>query len=129
MSRVLIVDDEPNVCEVLREFLTRVGDEVATAATGTAALDLVPTFQPDVILLDMVMPGMSGADVLDALERSRVSVPVIVISGHLISPPAGAFAYLRKPFDLRKVADLVTAAVGATLSPHASLVPPRGGRT
>ena len=112
MSRVLIVDDEPHIREVLSDFLTRVGDEVATAATGAAALEAVPTFQPDVILLDMVMPGMSGADVLDALRRAGLTIPVILISGQPITPPEGVFAFLKKPFDLRKVAELVTAAVG-----------------
>ena len=112
MSRVLIVDDEPHVRDVLRDFLTRVGDEVATAETGAAALAAVPTFQPDVILLDMVMPGMSGEDVLDALRQAGLTVPVILISGQPITPPDGIFAFLRKPFDLRKVAELITAAVG-----------------
>lgn len=112
LSRVLIVDDEPHIREVLSDFLTRVGDEVATAATGAAALEAVPTFQPDVILLDMVMPGLSGADVLDALRAAGLTVPVILISGQPITPPEGVFAFLKKPFDLRKVAELVTAAVG-----------------
>jgi CheY-like chemotaxis protein len=119
MSRVLVVDDDPHIREVLRDFLTRVGDEVATAATGGEALDTVPTFQPDVILLDMVMPGMSGADVLDALRRAGLTVPVILISGQPITPPEGVFAFLRKPFDLRKLAELVTAAVGDGRAEHA----------
>jgi len=97
---------------VLRDFLTRVGDEVATAETGAAALEAVPIFQPDVILLDMVMPGMSGADVLDALRRAGLTMPVILMSGQPITPPVGFFAFLRKPFDLRKLAELVTAASG-----------------
>ena len=117
MSRVLIVDDDLHVREVLRDFLTRVGDEVETAATGAAALEAVPTFQPDVILLDMVMPGMSGADVLDALRQAGFTVPVILISGHPITPPEGFFAFLKKPFDLRKLAELVTAAVSDGASP------------
>jgi len=74
---------------------------------------VVPTFKPEVILLDMVMPGMSGADVLDALRRAGVTVPVILMSGQPIAPPPeGFFAFLRKPFDLRKLAELVTAAIG-----------------
>ena len=56
-GRVLIVDDERHVREVLRDFLTSMGDEVATAASAAEALELVPTFQPDVILTDMKMPG------------------------------------------------------------------------
>jgi CheY-like chemotaxis protein len=111
-GRVLIVDDEPHVREILRDFLTRVGDEVATAATGAAALEAVPIFQPDVILIDMVMPGMSGADVLAALRQAGLTMPVILMSGQPITPPEGFFAFLRKPFDLRKLAEIVTAAIG-----------------
>jgi CheY-like chemotaxis protein len=110
-GRVLIVDDDPQVREMLRDFLTTVGDEVATAASGAEAVEVVPIFQPDVILTDMVMPGMSGTDVLDALRRDGVSVPVILISGHPITMPEGFFGFLKKPFDLRKLAEVVTAAM------------------
>jgi CheY-like chemotaxis protein len=110
-GRVLIVDDDPEVRELLRDFLTTVGDEVATAASGAEAVEVVPIFQPDVILTDMVMPGMSGTDVLDALRRDGVSVPVILISGHPITMPEGFFGFLKKPFDLRKLAEVVTAAM------------------
>jgi two-component system OmpR family response regulator len=111
-GRVLVVDDELHVRELLRDFLTTVGDEVATAATGAEALEVVPTFLPDVILLDMLMPGMSAADVLEALRRAGVTVPVILITGQPITMPEGFFALLRKPFDLRKLAEVVTAAMG-----------------
>src|SRR6185503_2292361 len=60
-GRVLVVDDEPLVCGLLRDFLATVSDEVATATSGTEALRIVRGFQPDVILTDMMMPGMSGA--------------------------------------------------------------------
>jgi two-component system, OmpR family, response regulator len=110
-GRVLIVDDEPHVRQLLADFLTTVGDEVAAAATGEEALEVVPIFQPDVILTDMVMPGLSGADVLNALRRAGVTVPVILISGQSITMPGGFFALLRKPFDLRKLAEVVTAAM------------------
>jgi two-component system, OmpR family, response regulator len=110
-GRVLIVDDEPHVRQLLADFLTTVGDEVAAAATGEEALEVVPIFQPDVILTDMVMPGLSGADVLNALRRAGVTVPVILISGQPITMPEGFFALLRKPFDLRKLAEVVTAAM------------------
>ena len=56
-GRVLIVDDEGHVSEVLRDFLTNMGDEVVTAASAAEALELVPTFQPEVILTGIKMPG------------------------------------------------------------------------
>jgi CheY-like chemotaxis protein len=109
--RILIVDDDRRVREMLCDFLTTVADEVATAASGTEALDIVLRFRPDVVLVDMVMPGMSGADVLAALRRAGYTMPVILISGYIVTPPEGFFAFLRKPFDLRKLAEVVTAAM------------------
>jgi CheY-like chemotaxis protein len=110
-GRVLVVDDELLVRDMLRDFLTTVGDEVATVGSGAEALEVVPVFRPDVILVDMVMPGMSGAEVLQALRRAGHTVPVILISGYIEAPPEGFFAFLRKPFDLRKLAEVVTAAM------------------
>jgi two-component system OmpR family response regulator len=110
-ARVLVVDDEPFVCDVLRDFLTTVGDEVATAASGAEALELLPAFRPDVIIVDMVMTGMSGTDVLDAVRRAGFTMPVILMSGHVTTMPPGFFAFLRKPSDLRKVQEVVAAAV------------------
>jgi two-component system, OmpR family, response regulator len=110
-GRVLIVDDELLVRDLLRDFLTTVGDDVATAASGAEALETVRVFRPDVILVDMVMPGMSGAELLQALRRAGHTMPVILISGQIVTPPEGFFAFLRKPFDLRKLAEVVTAAM------------------
>jgi CheY-like chemotaxis protein len=109
-GRILIVDDEPLVCALLRDFLARVADVVATAGSGADALRIVPVFQPDLILTDMMMPGMSGADLLDALRRAGVTVPVILMSGKPITMPEGFFGLLQKPFDLRELAEVVTAA-------------------
>lgn len=95
---------------MLHDFLTGQGYDVATAATGAQALDAVPTFRPDVILVDMLMPGLSGRDVLDALRRAGVTVPVILISGNSHIAGEGFFEVLRKPFDLRMMREVVAAA-------------------
>jgi CheY-like chemotaxis protein len=71
--RVLIADDEPRVLALLRDFLAGQGYEVSTVETGAAALQAVPIFQPNVIIVDMQMPGFSGRDVLDSLRRTGVS--------------------------------------------------------
>ena len=68
-------------------------------------------FQPDVILTDMMMPGMSGADLLDALRQAGVTVPVILMSGKPITMPEGFFGLLRKPFNLPELAEVVTPAL------------------
>jgi CheY-like chemotaxis protein len=118
--RLLIADDEPHVRELLRDFLTGQGYEVATVATGSQALDTVPTFQPDVILVDMLMPGMSGRDVLDAVRQRGVTVPVILISGNRVPTFEGFFGVLIKPFDLRRLAEVVAAAAAGSSRPQPS---------
>jgi CheY-like chemotaxis protein len=118
-GRVLIADDDPHVREMLREFLAGRGYEVATAATGGQAIDAVPTFQPDVILIDRLMPDLSGTDVLDALRRAGVTVPVILMSGHQAAAREGFFGVLQKPFKLRSLEDVVGAAMDHGRAPDA----------
>jgi len=110
-SRVLIADDDPLLLELLQDFLTGQGYEVAAVATGAQVLDAVPTFQPDVIVVDMVLPDLSGTDVLAALRRAGLTVPVILISGHQIIVREGFFGVFRKPFHFRRLAEVVAAAV------------------
>jgi two-component system OmpR family response regulator len=118
-GRILIADDEPHIREMLRDFLGGKGYEVATAATSGEALDAVPTFQPDVILIDMLMPDLSGTDVLAALHRAGVTVPVILMSGHQATGREGFFGVLIKPFNLRSLAEVVAAAMGHGRTPGA----------
>jgi two-component system OmpR family response regulator len=111
-ARVLIADDVPELLQLLRNFLTEQGYEVATAATGVEALNAVPAFQPDVILLDIRMPELSGVKVLDALRRAGLITPVIAISARPPQASEGFFATIEKPFSLAEVARLVAAALG-----------------
>jgi CheY-like chemotaxis protein len=110
-ARVLVADDDPLIRELLREFLADEGYEVTTVATGPQALDVVPTLRPDLILLDMFMPGLSGRGVLDALRRAGVTAPVILVSGYPTIQAEGFFGVIRKPFNLSVMADIVAAAL------------------
>jgi two-component system, OmpR family, response regulator len=110
-GRVLIADDVPGVVQLLRDFLTEQGYEVQTATTGIEAVNAVVRFQPDAILLDMQMPGLSGLKVLDALRRAGLTVPVILISARPPDAREGFFATFKKPFDLDTIARTVAAAV------------------
>ena len=109
--RVLVLDDDPDVRDVLNDFLDGVGFEVATAGSGAEGLRTVESFKPEVILCDMVMPGMSGADVVAALRRENVPIPVIIISGQSVTIPQDIFAFIPKPFDFQKLAHTVTTAI------------------
>jgi DNA-binding NtrC family response regulator len=81
------------------------------------AIDAVSVFRPDVILVDMKMPGLSGMKVLDAVRRAGLTVPVILISGHPPKAREGFFATISKPFHLDTVVRVVGQAVRQQLPP------------
>ncbi len=113
-KRVLIVDDHPKVLAFIQMDLKLRGYNVITASSGEEALKKIKTEKPDIILLDILMPGMSGLDVLEAVRPSS-KVPVIAFSA---SPEnqgpairAGANFFINKPFDpdemAKKIGELV----------------------
>jgi len=79
---ILIVDDEPQVAEVLARSLAREGHSATIANSGEEALRLLGRSEPDAVFLDVSMPGMNGLDVLTQVKRMRPSLPVVVITGH-----------------------------------------------
>jgi CheY-like chemotaxis protein len=110
--RVLIADDEPLVVETLRATLTDEGFDVMAVTTGAAALAAVPRFVPDVLLVDINMPGLSGPQVLEALRGTGSKIPVIAISGYVKGPMEGFFACLEKPIRYPLLLRTIASAVG-----------------
>ncbi len=104
MRRVLVVDDEENIRLVLKTLLRRHGYDVEVADSGEAALALVDSFGPDVILTDVRMPKMGGLDLLATLKAKQNPATVIVMSAYgsvdlaLEAMKAGAYDYVGKPF-------------------------------
>ena len=104
--RILIVDDEPDVIELVERTLKSDGFEVLAAYDGIAALDMASTEKPDLILLDLMMPMMSGYEVCEQLKSnpSTMHIPVICLSSaHTMdarntSMRAGAATLVTKPF-------------------------------
>ena len=80
--RILIVDDEPQVAEVLARSLAREGHRAEVAHSGEEALKLLGTAEPDALFLDVSMPGMNGLHVLAEVRRRRPTLPVVVITGN-----------------------------------------------
>jgi DNA-binding NtrC family response regulator len=80
--KILIVDDEPQVAEVLARSLAREGHTATVAHSGEEALRLLDPAAPDALFLDVSMPGLNGLDVLTEVRRRRPSLPVVVITGH-----------------------------------------------
>ncbi len=104
MRRVLVVDDEESIRVVLRTLLRKHGYEVEVAESGEAALPLIDSFGPDVILTDVRMPKMGGMDLLATLKAKQYAATVIVMSAYgnmdlaLEAMKAGAYDYVSKPF-------------------------------
>lgn len=125
-SKILVVDDEPNVGEILTEFFTSKGYDVICASGGLEGLSKAEEHRPDVILLDVRMPDLDGISVLRRIREVNPSVGILMMSGNTDTEAAketlelGAFDYILKPFDFdyldRAVHKMIAAATpdGAT---------------
>ncbi|GCE44032.1 DNA-binding response regulator [Rhodococcus wratislaviensis] len=108
-ARVLVVDDEPNILELLSVSLRFQGFEVATASTGAEGLDTARTFRPDAVILDVMMPGMDGFGLLKRLRADGVDAPVLFLTAKdavedkISGLTLGADDYVTKPFSLEEV--------------------------
>jgi DNA-binding response OmpR family regulator len=116
-NRVLIIDDDPAIIQLLRSFfeVDQEGYLVDSAPSGEAGLAALTTHRPDVVLLDISMPGMSGLEVLKRIRLADAGIPVIMVTAapHQATSEAlrhGAFAYIPKPFDFRYIDHLVRLA-------------------
>ena len=118
MALILIIDDEISVAEVVEAILTDAGHEVVTASNGRQGLERAKEKRPNLVLLDFMMPIMSGPSMLKALreEPGLRDVPVVIMSSLpeiTVSQSAkGAYvAFLRKPFKLQDVLNVVNGAL------------------
>jgi CheY-like chemotaxis protein len=112
-ARVLIVDDDPRLVFVMQEVLGDAGYETKVAGDGHAAIQRLGTFSPDVIVLDLLMPHMTGFDVLAWLRENGLDIPVIVATTDdgAIARDLGAAVKLSKPFTLEQLLDGVAGAL------------------
>ena len=107
MSKILVVDDDPSVRDLLADLLALEGHDVHLASSGTEALDAISRDRPDCLLLDIMMPGMSGHEVLASVRREDggPTLPVVMLSAAAEDDQAwrawtgGVDYFLPKPFD------------------------------
>ena len=122
MSRVLVVDDEPQILRALRINLRVRQYEVLTAATGAEALDVAGRHPPDLVILDLGLPDLSGLEVIGGL-RGWTRVPIVVLSGRADSADkvealdAGADDYVTKPFAMDELLARMRAALRRSGTP------------
>ncbi len=113
MGRILVVDDEVEACNVLEEFLSSKGHEVYTALDGPTAISKVQEVKPQIVFLDMIMPGMGGMDVLREIKKLDPDVTVImvtVVTDHEQAKKTlelGAYDYITKPVDLNYLENVI----------------------
>jgi len=105
MARILVIDDGAEICSFLRDFLTLKGHKVETARHGPTAIDKLMLFAPEIVLLDIVMPGMDDIKVLKEIKRIDAQLAVVMVTSVAHQEPAmkcldrGAFDYIPKPID------------------------------
>ncbi len=130
VSRILVIDDDPATLHIMSHFLSLKGFDVRTAASGVDGLTLAQELQPDVITLDVMMPGMDGWAVLRALKRApRLrDIPVVMVTlveERAMAEALGAAGYMSKPIDKLRLYGIINRCVRE----HDDLAPPHASRT
>jgi two-component system OmpR family response regulator len=116
-ARLLVVDDEPNIRELLSASLRFAGFDVETAADGHQALRLVGSFLPDLVVLDVMMPGIDGFEVVRRMRENRQAMPVLFLTAKDATEDKiggltiGADDYITKPFSLEEVIARIRAVL------------------
>jgi DNA-binding response OmpR family regulator len=113
-KRILVVDDEPKIVQLLRDYLLQAGYQMLAANDGQTALAIVRSGQPDLVILDLGLPGLDGLDVTRAIRKTS-SVPIIMLTARdeetdkLVGLELGADDYVTKPFSPKEVVARVRA--------------------
>jgi two-component system, OmpR family, alkaline phosphatase synthesis response regulator PhoP len=119
VSKVLVVDDEMKIARLVRDYLTEAGFDVALASTGPAAVAAVRSDRPDLVVLDLGLPGMDGYDVTRAI-RGQSAIPIIMLTARneetdrIVGLELGADDYVVKPFSPRELVARVKAVLRRT---------------
>ena len=116
VTKILVIDDEPSILNLITSYLRAEGFDYRTAADGPAGLRVAQTYQPDLIVLDIMLPGMDGIDLLSHLRRES-DVYVILLTAKteetdkIVGLSVGADDYLTKPFSPRELIARIKAAL------------------
>lgn len=125
MAKIMIIDDDCNICKLLCDILTKAGNTVMTAEDGQVGLARCSTFKPDLVITDIVMPNKEGIEVIRSLRRDMNGVKIIAISGGLDHSPfylemagkLGADRVIKKPFAKKVLLEAITELIPAAQVP------------
>lgn len=115
-KRILVVDDEPRIVDIARDYLARAGFQVTAVGDGAAALEAAQRHRPDLVVLDLGLPGMDGLDVARRL-REEGDVPIVILTARddevdrIVGLELGADDYVTKPFSPRELVARVRAVL------------------
>lgn len=115
--RILLVDDENEFVDTLAERLYLRGYHAETANDGEAALRSIEETPPDLLVLDLKMPGLGGMEVLKEIKRNNLPIPVILLTGHgstkegIEGMKHGAYDYLIKPINIEELIEKINEAI------------------
>jgi two-component system OmpR family response regulator len=118
-ARLLVVDDEPNILELLSASLRYAGFEVATAPNGAQAIKVAKQFRPDLVVLDVMMPDLDGFAVVRRLRSDGMTVPVLFLTARdatedkVMGLTVGGDDYVTKPFSLEEILARIRACSAA----------------
>ena len=128
-KKIIIVEDQPDVADLLEEMLSMDGYQLSKIHSSTGALDVIRAENPDVVLLDIMMPDVSGLEVLRFMQREPglQQIPVVIVSAKTLPADirtgldAGATAYLTKPVGVDKLRRTVARVIRAAEDPSFEL--------
>jgi len=133
--KILLVDDEKEFVQILSERLQKRDLVSSVVYDGQQALDYVEKDQPDVMVLDLAMPGIGGIEVLRRLKQTHPGIEVIILTGHgsereeQLAAELGAFAYLQKPVNIEALAEVMRNAYRKVNEAKAAASTDRSGKS
>ena len=121
-AKVLVVDDEPEITEIVETFLTEYGFKVRVENSSTEAVSQARAFRPDIILLDIMMPGVDGYDVCQQLKGDKefANVPIIFLTGKDRNDDmgrsfkSGGDMFIKKPFSCERLLEIINIVLMST---------------